>query len=172
MLRLTCMIVREKEPDMVNANIGQSTTLSPSLPESSQASESARILAQYLTAEILTVCHLQFDSGGSRKEGVAIPDAAVRLLVKILEELAKGNAVTVSSATTELTTQQAADLLNVSRPFLVQQLKKGLISFRKVGSHRRLHLNDVLQYKQSMDQKRPEALDQVSDLNQKLGGGS
>jgi hypothetical protein len=61
------MIARKKEPDMVKANIGHSTTVLPSLPESSQASESARILAQYLTGEIRKACHIQFDSGASRK---------------------------------------------------------------------------------------------------------
>ena len=83
---------------MVKANIGHSTTILPSLPESSQSSESARILAQYLTGEPLRACHIQFDSGASRKEDVAIPDVAVRLLAKILEELAKRNAMTASSA--------------------------------------------------------------------------
>ena len=70
------------------------------MPESSQAIESARILAENLTGETRKACHIQFDSGASRKEDVAIPDVAVRLLAKILEELAKGNAVTVSSAST------------------------------------------------------------------------
>ena len=80
------MIARKKEQDMVKGNIGHSTTVLPSLPESSQASESARILAQYLTGETRKACHIQFDSGAPRKEDVAISDVAVRLLTKILEE--------------------------------------------------------------------------------------
>ena len=156
---------------MVKPSHDDATTLSPSLPESSLAGESARILAQYMTAESAPACRIQFDSGGPSQENVAIPDSVVRLLAKILEELAKGNAVTVSSASQELTTQQAADLLNVSRPFLVQQLDKGLISYRKVGSHRRLRLNDVLGYKRSMDQNRLGALGQLSEIDQELGLG-
>lgn len=156
---------------MVKASHEKATTLAPSLPEASQASESARILARYLTAESRPRCRIQFESGGSKAEDVTIPESAVRLLARILEELAKGNAVTVSSASTELTTQQAADLLNVSRPFLVQQIEKGLISYRKVGSHRRLRLNDVLEYKLSMDQKRLDALGELSEIDQSLGLG-
>jgi hypothetical protein len=79
------MIARKKEPDMVKANMGHSTTVLPSLPESSQASESARILAQYLTGETRKACYIQFDSGASRKEDVTIPDVAVRLLAKTLK---------------------------------------------------------------------------------------
>jgi hypothetical protein len=79
------MIARKKEPDMVKANIGHSTTVLPSLPESSQASESARILAENLTGETRKACHIQFDSGASRKEDVTIPDVAVRLLAKTLK---------------------------------------------------------------------------------------
>jgi phage gpG-like protein len=61
------MIARKKEPDMIKANIGNSVTILPSLPESSQATESARLLAQYLTGETRKACHIQFDSGASRK---------------------------------------------------------------------------------------------------------
>ncbi len=70
---------------MVKANMGHSTTVLPSLPESSQASESARILAENLTGETRKACHIQFDSGASRKEDVTIPDVAVRLLAKTLK---------------------------------------------------------------------------------------
>jgi hypothetical protein len=79
------MIARKKGPDMVKANIGHSKTVLPSLPESSQASESARILAENLTGETRKACHIQFDSGASRKEDVTIPDVAVRLLAKTLK---------------------------------------------------------------------------------------
>lgn len=156
---------------MVTVNTDHSTTQSPTRLDTSVAVESVRILTRYLTAETLPSCRIELECGGPTHEQVAIPEAAVRLLARILEEMAKGNSVTVMATETELTTQQAADVLNVSRPFLIQQLEKGLISYHKVGSHKRVRLHDILQYKQSMDQKRYDALDQLSAMDQTLGFG-
>ena len=85
--------------------------------------------------------------------------------------MAKGNAVTLIPVNAELTTQQAAHILNVSRPFLIEQLEKGAIAYRKVGTHRRVMLKDLMEYRQTMDHNRLNALEELSAIDQELGLG-
>ena len=85
--------------------------------------------------------------------------------------MAKGNAVTLIPVNAELTTQQGADPLNVSRPFLIEQLENGIIPYRKVGTHRRILFNDLLAYKQTMNHKRLDVLGALSAIDQELGLG-
>jgi excisionase family DNA binding protein len=145
-------------------------TLTPSAADAQLAQESSRQLAKILPAKKDSV-RVRIQADGRKEETVAIPLAAFRLLTNILTEMAKGNAVTLIPVSTELTTQQAADLLNVSRPYLIELLEKGAIPFRKVGTHRRILFEDVMAYKRKIDQERLKALEELSALDQELGFG-
>jgi excisionase family DNA binding protein len=102
---------------------------------------------------------------------VELPEKAVALLAEILDLMARGNAATLIPVHAEMTTQEAADFLHVSRPFLVGILETGQIPFRKVGTRRRVRFQDVLTYKQSIDAQREQALDALTAQAQELGMG-
>jgi excisionase family DNA binding protein len=100
---------------------------------------------------------------------VVIPTAAYRLLVDVLSQMAQGNAVTLIPIHAELTTQEAADLLNVSRPYLIKQIEAGDIPCHKVGRHRRIRFEDLMVYKVQMDAARSRAIDELVDLSEEMG---
>jgi excisionase family DNA binding protein len=91
-----------------------------------------------------------------------LPPAAARMLGEILGAMAEGRSVRVLPEETELTTAQAADVLNISRPFLIRLLDDGVMPHRKVGTHRRLRADDVLAYKSRRAQEREAVLDQLA----------
>jgi excisionase family DNA binding protein len=103
------------------------------------------------------------------EEILSVPRAAVELLVRILTHMANGQGVSVVPASAELTTQQAADLLGVSRPFLIGLLNAGEIEYRMVGTHRRIRAEAVLDYLRADDQRRRVAADELTALNQEMG---
>jgi excisionase family DNA binding protein len=110
-------------------------------------------------------------AGSGEARAVPVPVYAVQALVQVLAEIGAGNAVSVMPVHAELTTQQAADLLNVSRPFLVQLLERGEIPYHKVGSHRRVRHQDVIAWKEQVDADRGKALDALVEQGQALGMG-
>lgn len=137
----------------------------PSASDAALAKESSRTLAPHVGKASLRI---QLKDGAKHEE-LVLPPSAARLLLGILTEMGRGNAVSVSPIQAELTTNQAAELLNVSRPHLTKLLDDGAIPFRKVGTHHRVMLQDVLAYKQEMFAKRHAALDELSALDQELG---
>ncbi len=102
-------------------------------------------------------------------ETVALPTSAVRLLRDILDRMANGKGVALTSLHAELTTRQAAELLQVSRTHLVQLLDAGRIPCRKVGSHRRVRSEDILAWRRETESRRREALDELTARDQELG---
>lgn len=149
--------------------MAQMTTELPSTREMQLARTSGQRLASVAAAgHPLTV--LVRDK--SEEQIIELPSGAVQLLLRLLEDMASGRAVTIMARNAELTTQQAADVLNVSRPFLVTQLLETReIPYRKVGTHRRVRLDDVLRYKERIDQDRRQVLDELTAEAQELGLG-
>ncbi|RYG87713.1 helix-turn-helix domain-containing protein [bacterium] len=97
---------------------------------------------------------LRCELAGPSGERIAIPDAVFLVLVRVAEVLARGDAVTIVPTEKVVTTQQAADLLNVSRQYLVRLLDEGRIPFTKTGKHRRVRVEDVLSFKAARDEQR------------------
>lgn len=136
------------------------------------AQESSRLLTAILSGprtEKNLVVRVAF--GGQPEQEVAIPTVALELLARILEQMGQGSAVMLAPVSAELTTQQAADLLSVSRPFLVQQLEQGAIPFYKVGTHRRILFADLMQYKRQIEEQQRQALQELAAQAQELKMG-
>ena len=144
-------------------------TLAPTLPseaESILAKETSRVLsARVQTADPLQLRMLDDPTGGT----VKLPATAVRMLIQILEEMARGNAVTLIPVHAELTTQEAADMLNISRPSLIQLLDEGKIEYRRVGTHRRVRFEALMAYKRRADAERLAVLAELTAYDQELG---
>jgi excisionase family DNA binding protein len=132
--------------------------LPPDERESNLARTSKQLLSRYtrqnqpLTMRVIDAEHDQ---------RIELPAGAVTLLMDILGAMASGQGITLITENAELTTVQAADILNVSRPFLVKLLEDGQIPYRKVGKDRRIRMEDVMSYKQTNDQEREDVLDQL-----------
>ena len=107
--------------------------------------------------------------GGDPDDTLSLPRSSVELLARVLAHMAVGQAVSVVPAHAELTTQQAAELLNVSRPYLIGLLDAGEIEYRKVGKHRRVRADSLMVYKRRDDHARREVADELTELNRDMG---
>ena len=146
------------------------STMAPSLPSETEAilaRETSRVLAARMQdADPMELRILDHDTP---EETLKLPAPAVRLLLRILEEMARGNAVTLVPLHAELTTQEAADMLNISRPTLIQLLVEKKIKFRRIGTHRRIPFESVMEYKRKARADRQAAIDEFVSHNEDLG---
>jgi len=144
-------------------------TVAPSEADARLALESSRLLA---TRKFGKQSSIRLRIGdGDDTEPVSVPASALRLFLHMLTEMSQGNAVTLIPTQAELTTQQAADLLNVSRPYVVKLLDEGKIPSRMVGKYRRVRFDDLMAYKRKDDDARAKVLDQLTAEAQELGMG-
>lgn len=142
----------------------------PTAEDIALARESGRALSAVLLTRSETQ-QIDFHDDKGTVHSVSIPASALRLLLEILTEIGQGNAVSIVPIHAELTTQEAADVLNVSRPFLVQLLEQGEIPFHKTGTHRSVRYLDVMLYKKRIDAERLKALEDLVSEAQELGMG-
>ncbi|KAF1040501.1 MAG: hypothetical protein GAK33_00118 [Burkholderia lata] len=131
------------------------------------AVEGQRTLAAYLATRADTQRIHIFDDE-SRAHNVELPTSALRLLVDILTEMADGNAVKVVPVHTELTTQEAADLFNASRRYLIKLLESNALPYYCAGKHRRIRFSDLMRYKAERDQASADAMNELSRQAQEL----
>jgi len=146
-----------------------SPTRSPLVPDAAEATaanEALQRLKGFLaTHGDASVVTLRVDGDDT----LVVPREAAELLARVLAHMAAGEGVTVLPAHAELTTQQAADILNVSRPYLIKLLDCGAIDYRLVGKHRRIRLDSLMDYVREDDRKRRQAADELSSLTQEIG---
>lgn len=145
--------------------------IEPSPTETQKISDLWRSFADLLDSNDLELLptvgrvQLRWDDGRFRD----LPPSVARGLLAVLGTLAKGNAVAVVPADNELTTQEAADLLGVSRTYLVRLTDRGDLPCRWVGTHRRLRVEDVISYRRALQTKRHDAVREVTKESKRLG---
>jgi excisionase family DNA binding protein len=137
----------------------------PTPEEAEDAKKAATFLARHLTKQGGFILR---GKQGSNGESVELPPAVTQLVHDLLLSIGKGEAVTLVPFGGELSTQEAADLLNVSRPFLVKLIEGREIPHHKVGTHRRIRAEDLFAFKRRRDSKRNEALTRLAQLGQEI----
>ena len=143
--------------------MNQVATLVPEPKDAELAASALRELGTALDTDGSVRLHI------SGRANVVVPRSALTALAQVLESFAQGEGVTVVPAHAELTTQQAADALNVSRPFLIRLLDAGQIEFRTVGTHRRVKAASLVRYLREDDARRVAAADALAAEAHELG---
>jgi excisionase family DNA binding protein len=148
----------------MNTLLARDETVIPDEADTALAVESSRLLATAKPEEELRV---RLENGTE----IPLPKGASKLLSHLLVEMGNGNAVTLVPIHAEFTTQEAADYLNVSRPYFVALLEKGAFPFTKIGSHRRIKFNNLLRYKKKLEAESEAAQRELAAISQELGMG-
>lgn len=141
--------------------------ISLALPTEREQEQAKRVQRSLAHLQESNRCTLRLQ-GSDGDETVELPHSVLTLLNRILTEMADGNAVTLVPVHAELTTSQAADLLNISRPHFVKLLESKAVPFTKVGSHRRIRAADVLRYREDRVAQRKQALADLTDEAERL----
>lgn len=137
----------------------------PSDEESTQAREAGRQLARLMPEGERP---LRLVTEDNRHEMISIPPGAVRLFLDILTQLGQGRPVTILPGKVELTTQEVADYLNVSRPYVVKLIESGKLPARLVGTRRRVSFADLIKFDEEDRKTRRAALDELARIDQEL----
>lgn len=140
----------------------------PAPKEIEAALRGQRELATYLSTKLETQ-KISIQDANNQTHQIELPTSALTLLMGILGELAVGNAVQVVPVHAELTTQEAANILNVSRPHMVKLLEEQKLPFHKTGRHRRVLFADLMRYKEQRDNESNLAMQALADQSQDLG---
>lgn len=138
----------------------------PSDATAREAEEAVRSLRGVRATQLLVT-----PEGGAAGIAVTLPSEAFQLLLRILSHMANGDGVTIAPVHAELSTQQAADLLNMSRPHLIKLLEAGALPFHRVGTHRRVRLADLVTFQAAGHTRRKGLLDELTREAQELGLG-
>ena len=143
--------------------------ITPSDQEAQIARTSSEALAPLLNEKGASTAHIHFCTESEHEADITLPLSAVHLLLHALQEMAKGNAVALLPVDTELTTQQAAELLRMSRPSVIKMLDEKKLPYRKVGAHRRVRLEDVLLYLKTERARRARVMEELVAETERLG---
>ncbi len=133
------------------------------------AGEAARLLRAAIDSKIAGPSSVRLLMGDPSEHQIVLPRQAAQMLADMLAELANGNAVSLVPLQAELTTQQSADLLGVSRPFLIGILDRGEIEHRRVGNRRRIAVADLLRYQAEQNERTRDAVAELTRQAEELG---
>jgi excisionase family DNA binding protein len=154
----------ENETMTIPASAQELGGLLPSATEKASANQLRKVLAAHGTGTKLRL----LDEVTEEPVEVTLTPAVSSLLIELLRHIGRGDAVTLVPVRQMLTTQQAADILNVSRPFLISLLERGEIHHSLVGRHRRVQAEHLFAYKKARDEKRSDALSDLAELDAEL----
>lgn len=148
--------------------------LSPPLLDESEAAmakAAQRCIMAALDHSRAPAITLVDESGQQTEPAIKLPPQALRLIAQVLGAMGERRSITIVPTKHELTTVEAANYLNVSRPFIIKEIESGKLRHRMVGTHRRIAYEDLVEYKRSMQRRQEEALQQLADNAQEIGLG-
>lgn len=143
----------------------------PTPEEAAMAKVSCRELAAYLDLGRGKPQKLTVSDDRGDTHTIEIPSSALRFFIDVLTQLGEGNSVSLIPIHAEMTTQEGADILGISRPTFIRLLDDNVIPYHRVGNRRKVKYQDVHEYKQKIDEERLKVLAELSELDQELGMG-